>query len=161
MIYLIMGVSGCGKTRIGSLLAKSLRLPFYDADDFHPEDNIRKMKEGLPLDDADRLPWLKIIGGKIPGWKKQGSAVLACSALKEEYRIMLRQEAAGEMIIIHLQGPYALIQKRMKKRKNSFFKPDLLLSQFSALQEPADAITVSITQTPHKIVKDILSRLGV
>ncbi len=159
MIYLVMGVSGCGKTCIGSLLAKKLGLPLYDADDFHSTANIKKMKAGIPLNDEDRRPWLQVISKKIPGWQKQGGAVLACSALKRRYRTALNRAASGRMYTIYLKGSYHLILSRMKKRKHMYFKTDLLASQFAVLEEPEDALTVSISGTPRDIVKNIATRL--
>ncbi|MDQ3550649.1 MAG: gluconokinase, partial [Bacteroidota bacterium] len=90
MIYIVMGVSGSGKTTIGQLLANALHLPFYDADDFHPVENIQKMAAGTPLTDEDRQQWLETLAGNIKLWSKEGGAVLACSALKEKYRIILQ-----------------------------------------------------------------------
>jgi len=160
MIYLVMGVSGCGKTCIGSLLAKKLRLPFYDADDFHSTANIKKMKDGIPLSDEDRGPWLQAISGSLPAWQKQGGAVLSCSALKQQYRSVLNKAAGGKMCTIYLKGSYNLILKRMKKRKHPFFSADQLESQFAVLEEPEDALTVSISGTPRDIVKNIATRLS-
>ncbi|MBN1799349.1 MAG: gluconokinase [Spirochaetales bacterium] len=159
MIYLVMGVSGCGKTYIGSLLAEKIGLPFYDADDFHSPANIKKMKAGIPLSDKDREPWLRAISANLTDWQKRGGAVLACSALKQKYRILLTKTAGGKMHTIYLKGSYNLILKRMKKRKHSFFSADLLESQFAVLEEPEHALTVSISHTPRDIVHKIIGEL--
>jgi carbohydrate kinase (thermoresistant glucokinase family) len=160
MIYLVMGVSGSGKTLIGCLLAKRLNLPFYDADDFHPQQNIKKMQAGIPLTDKDRGPWLEAICAQIPLWQARGGAVLACSALKERYRWRLRRAGAGEMLVIHLTGSPELIGGRMRQRTHPFFSPRLLYSQFETLEKPDRAITVSVTGRPQQIVREILGRLA-
>jgi carbohydrate kinase (thermoresistant glucokinase family) len=156
MIYLVMGVSGCGKTCIGALLAEKLALPFHDADDFHSPTNIEKMKSGIPLNDTDRSPWLQTLSEKIPGWQSQGGAVLACSALKKQYRTVLKKAAREKMYTIYLKGSYNLILSRMKKRKHEYFKEDLLASQFVVLEEPENALTIPINITPYDIVNKIL-----
>jgi gluconokinase len=159
MIYLVMGVSGCGKTCISVLLAEKLALPFYDADDFHSPSNIQKMKSGIPLNDTDRSPWLQTLSEKIPGWQSQGGAVLACSALKKQYRTVLKKAAREKMYTIYLNGSYNLILSRMKKRKHEYFKEDLLASQFAVLEEPKNALTVSIHHTPKHIVEYIIKKI--
>ncbi len=160
MIYLVMGVSGSGKTLIGRLLAKKLKLPSYDADDFHSQRNIKKMRAGIPLTDKDRGPWLKAISAQIPLWQARGGAVLACSALKERYRRRLRLAAAGDLSVIHLTGSPELIEKRMRRRAHPFFNSRLLSSQYEALEPPERAITVSVDAAPRRIVREILDRLS-
>lgn len=158
MIILIMGVSGAGKTLIGKKLADSLQLPFYDADDFHPASNIKKMHNGEPLNDHDRKPWLDGLARDMQQWEHDGGAVLACSALKEHYRDRL---SAGpvEIRIVYLKGSGEIIAGRLDRRKGHFFNPALLDSQLEALEEPANAITVSINKTPDEIVGEILDQL--
>jgi carbohydrate kinase (thermoresistant glucokinase family) len=159
MIYLVMGVSGSGKTLIGTLLAKKMNLPFYDADDFHSQRNIRKMRAGIALTDKDRTPWLKAVCAQIPMWRAAGGAVLACSALKERYRDRLRLAAEGEMRVIHLTGSPELIGGRMRRRAHPFFHAGLLSSQYEALEPPERAVTVSVDNEPGRIVREILERL--
>jgi gluconokinase len=132
-VYIVMGVSGVGKTTIGQGFARQLGVPFYDADDFHPEGNKAKMAAGNPLQDEDRWPWLDILAAHIKDWKKDG-AVLACSALKESYRDRLQQHTT--VVYIYLKASFALIFKRIQARKNHFFNPDLLDSQFDTLEVP-------------------------
>jgi len=145
-----MGVSGCGKSAIGQALSKELDIPFYDADDFHPEANKRKMKQGTPLTDSDRKPWLKTLADFMGA---HGEMILACSALKHSYRRTLR--FAPEVRFVYLKGSYPLIRARLEQRKGHFFNPDLLDSQFATLEEPHSAITIDITPPISDIVKDI------
>ncbi|WP_372633413.1 gluconokinase [Fodinibius sp.] len=157
MIYIVMGVSGSGKTVVGQKLARRLGVPFHDGDNFHPQDNIKKMESGRPLNDRDRRPWLETLARKIAEWHISGGAVLACSALKKKYRDLLcsRQNAQ----FIYLKGPIPLIAERMADRTGHFMPEKLLESQFEALEEPSEAITVSIEPPPEEIVSAILGQL--
>lgn len=157
MIYIIMGVSGAGKTVIGQQLARRLGIPFYDGDDFHPRANIEKMESGRPLNDHDRRPWLKALAQKMAEWQSSGGAVLACSALKKRYRDLLSSGQTAQFI--YLKGNIPLIAKRIAGRKGHFMPEKLLESQFEALEEPAEAITVSINQPPEAMVSDILGQV--
>lgn len=151
-----MGVSGSGKTSVGRQLGWSLEQPFYDADDFHPKSNIEKMKSGIPLTDQDRHPWLNRLALEIQGWEKEGGAVLACSALKEDYRRTLSHKT--DIQWIHLTASFDLIYQRMKQR-NHFMKPELLQSQFDALEVPNYGIHVASEQSVKGTVAKILSLL--
>ncbi len=157
-MIITMGVSGCGKTTIGKLLADKLEIPYFDADDFHPKVNIDKMKKGIPLTDEDRYPWLSDLANKMTDWEKNGGAVLSCSALKEEYRQILMSKVP-KVRWVYLSGSYDVIAERMEKRGYHYMKSNLLQSQFEALEEPNYGIKVSILATPHKIVESILSKL--
>lgn len=152
-----MGVSGAGKTLIGQRLARRLDMPFYDGDDFHPKSNIQKMESGQPLNDDDRRPWLEILARKMNEWEKSGGAILACSALKKQYRrILVSQESAR---FIYLKGTLSLIAERLAQREGHFMPEELLASQFEALEEPKNAVTVLVDQLPEQIVADILNRI--
>jgi len=150
MVYIVMGVSGCGKSTVGENLAKSLGLPFYDGDAYHPKANIDKMASGQPLNDEDRQPWLVELALHAKKWNAEGGAVLACSALKEKYRQTL--SAFGEVKFVYLKGSRELILKRMREREH-FMKPEMLDSQFATLEEPKDAIELNISDSPDEMVK--------
>lgn len=159
MVYIVMGVSGSGKTTVGQLLAQKLGLPFYDADDFHSADNISKMKSGTPLTDEDREAWLKTLANHLVQWEEAGGAVLACSALKEKYRQTLCFRMPDAIVWIFLKGSKDLIKERLLDRKGHFMNTGLLDSQFSILEEPRYGITVSIDSSAETVVKSILQKL--
>ncbi|HHT9106765.1 MAG TPA: gluconokinase [Candidatus Wujingus californicus] len=159
MVYIIMGVSGCGKTTIGRMLAKRLAIKFYDADDFHAQNNINKMKNLISLDDDDRNPWLLDIAMHIAQWNRDEGAVLACSALKEKYRQILSGDGKEKVAFIYLESNKNIILERMKGRKEHFFPLGLLESQFNALEAPLNAIKVRIDKTPEDICKEIIDKL--
>jgi carbohydrate kinase (thermoresistant glucokinase family) len=144
-----MGVSGSGKTTIGKKLSEILTVPFYDADDYHNNKNIEKMRKGLSLNDADRKPWLNLLAFKIKSWNLHGDSILACSALKKNYRGILSQD--NEVVFIFLDGEYDLIAERLLKRKNHFFTKAMLERQFSILERPIDSIKIPIDQPIENI----------
>jgi gluconokinase len=156
---LVMGVSGSGKTSVGRALASRLGWDFYDADDFHPPENVAKMAGGIPLDDADRAPWLAALHDLIERCLAQDRpGVLACSALKDRYRRQLVKDSRG-IRIVYLKGSYDLIRSRMAARPGHYMKPAMLHSQFEALEEPADALTVDIALPPDRITDFVLQSL--
>jgi gluconokinase len=159
MIVVIMGVTGSGKTTVGKLLAADLHWRYCDADDFHSRANVEKMKSGIPLNDADRRPWLESLRGLIRDCLEQGAdLVLACSALKQSYRdILLVDERVS---LIYLKGDYELIKKRLSERHGHYMNPALLDSQFADLEEPQDVVTIDVDASPAEIVKQIARRLG-
>lgn len=159
MIYYVMGVSGSGKTTIGEMLAKKLGLPFFDADGFHPPENIQKMSLGKPLNDTDRSGWLQAIHEKAAEiLNKNESAVITCSALKERYRSAISDGIENSVKWVMLNGTYGLIKKRMEER--SHFMPSALLkSQFETLEKPAYGLHISIENSPEEIVAKIISTL--
>lgn len=159
MVYIVMGVSGCGKSTIGSMLAQRLQIPFLDADRFHPPENVEKMSRAIPLTDGDREPWLKILSMKIRDSLRAEGAVLACSALKEKYRIMLRGNSSKDVTFIYLKGSKDLIYTRIRERTDHYMPSTLLDSQFEALEEPVDALTVAIEGTPIDICEAILKKI--
>jgi gluconokinase len=159
MVIVVMGVTGSGKTTIGDLLAQRLGWEFADADDFHSAANKEKMHKGIPLTDADRLPWLTAIHDQITKWLAlKQNVVLACSALKQSYRQLLW--SGPEVRLVYLKGSYELIAERLRARKGHFADEHILAGQFRDLQEPSDAITVSIDASPEEIVDEICRRLG-
>ena len=159
MIIVLMGVTGSGKTTIGQLLAQRLSLPFLDADDFHSQANKDKMRQGIPLNDEDRKPWLNSIAQVLQELEIKGGAVLACSALKEIYRERLQAPVKGKIFWVHLEGSAALIAERLQQRSQHFMNPVLLQSQFDTLECPSYACPVSIDQGPETIIEEILNRL--
>lgn len=159
MIVIVMGVVGSGKTTIGSLLAAELGWEFADADDFHPESNVEKIRHGIPLSDADRQPWLERMRTEITHWIAANSkVVLACSALKRVYR---QQLAVGPQVrFVYLKGNASLIAERLRLRHGHFADEKILASQFGDLEEPEEAVIVEITGTPQEIVAEIRQKLG-
>jgi len=153
-----MGVEGSGKTTVGELLAQELRWKFVDADDFHSPSNKEKMSRGIPLDDADRGPWLRAIHNFVAGQVEEGqNLVLACSALKQSYREQLGKGL--EMKVVYLKGSFELFYSRLQKRQAHFARESLLASQFESLEEPADAITIDAAFPETEIVRQIKSAL--
>ncbi|MGE0820549.1 MAG: gluconokinase [Candidatus Binatia bacterium] len=155
MIIILMGVSGAGKTTIGQLLAHDLGWQFYDADDFHSQANIDKMRSSIPLTDEDRDAWLTTLQQLIDELlHRQQSAVVACSALKRSYRARLKRDEQ-QVHLVYLKGTPALIRSRLESRSRHFMKADLLTSQFATLEEPQDVLTIDIEQKPETIVAHI------
>ena len=157
--FIIMGVSGSGKTTVGKALASKLGWDFYDADDFHPPENISKMENGVPLTDADRAPWLAALHHLIESClKRNRPGVLACSALKESYRKEL-MAGTEDVQLVYLKGSYELIWSRMAARTDHYMKPEMLKSQFDALEEPVDALAVDVSPSVDEIVQEILHQM--
>ena len=155
----VMGVSGSGKTSVGSGLALQLGWQFFDGDDFHPPQNVQKMAQGTPLTDTDRIPWLEELQKLIHTQFKQGnSIVLACSALKASYREILCKNNP-EVMFVHLVGDFQLIADRMRERNDHYMKASMLESQFATLEVPADALSVSIDQPVASIIEEIIQSL--
>jgi gluconokinase len=156
--WVVMGVSGCGKSTIGAALARAFDVPFLEGDDFHPADNVTKMSAGVPLDDSDRAGWLKVLAAELRQARDGGTGlVLSCSALKRPYRDLLRQ-ADPELQFVHLNGPRTLIAARMQARVGHYMPPSLLDSQFGIL-EPLQAdeagFTLDIALPPSDLVAHI------
>ena len=159
MILLIMGVTGSGKTTVGRMLAERLGWVYLDADDFHSPSNKEKMHQGIPLTEADRIPWLDAMHAALQAEAAQGkSVVLACSALRQEYRERLM--AGLDVKLIYLRGSRELIATRLAKRMNHFAGVPILDDQFAVLEEPHDAVVVDISETPEQMVDEILRKIG-
>ena len=159
MVLILIGPMGCGKTTIGKMLAGKLGWSFYDADDFHPEENVKKMRAGMALSDEDRDLWLKTLHDHIQRWLKDGQkTILACSALKQAYRNILGVNQST-VRTVYLKGSYELLRKRIEERQHPYMNKDLLRSQFDILEEPKDGLCVDISATPEKIVSTIIERL--
>jgi gluconokinase len=160
MVIIIMGVTGAGKTTIGHLLAARLGWPFFDADYFHPKVNIEKMRTGQPLTDADRAPWLAALRVLITDYVQRGrDAVIACSALKAEYRARLRVNAE-QVVFVYLAGDPALVRSQLAARQGHFMPAALLDSQMALLEPPTDGVCVNLALAPATIVENIREALG-
>lgn len=167
-IIVLMGVSGCGKSTVGKALAALYGGTFLDGDDFHPPENVAKMRDGIPLTDGDRLPWLESLGLALREHAERGMPVFsACSALKRRYRDTLSKTSGGTVLFIHLNGSHTLISGRMAARKGHYMPPALLDSQFEALEPPhpdEHAVTVQIDRSRNAVIEEcrhLLKRAGV
>lgn len=149
-----MGVSGSGKSTVGHQLANSLSIPFFDGDDYHPQINIDKMSQGIPLNDLDRRPWLENLHALASKHKENG-CVIACSALKEKYRKILSHSIVNDVQFVFLKGEFELIHERMKNREGHFMEPAMLQSQFDTLEEPEEAIVVDISSSLETLLSQI------
>ena len=159
MVLVLMGPMGCGKTAIGKMLAKKLGWPFHDADDFHPKENVEKMRAGIALTDEDRKLWLEKLRAHIQRWLKHGqNTILACSALKQAYRNILGVNQ-NTMRAVYLKGSYSLLRKRIEGRQHPYMDKNLLRSQCDTLEEPKDGIVVDISAAPETIVEAITKNL--
>lgn len=162
LVVVLMGVSGSGKTTVASRLATQLGWTFADADWFHPDDNLRKMRSGVALDDDDRWPWLKAIAQWIDTMRQASRhGVVTCSALKRAYRDLLLN-GRPEVRLVYLNADPTLIQRRLVNRRGHFMPIELLQSQFDALEEPQadeNPIVVSAAATPESIVAELLEAL--
>jgi gluconokinase len=159
MVVVMMGVAGSGKTTVGKLLASQLAWTFAEGDSYHSAANVEKMRSGIPLTDADRAPWLEHLRSLIARWIAEGTnAVLACSALKREYRERLL--VGSEVHFVHLKGDWALLQERMRARHGHFMAERMLASQLATLEEPEDAVVVDVDRSPEKIVAEIRKRMA-
>jgi len=160
MIVVLMGVTGSGKTTVGKALAANLGWKYLDADEFHPATNVAKMHAGVPLDDADRQPWLEtlahLIGANI---QVRDSAVLACSALKQTYRDKL--SISAEVRFVYLKGDRETIAERLRARRDHYMNPNLLDSQFETLEEPTDALEINVTLPIDVIIQRIRTALKI
>jgi gluconokinase len=156
----VMGVSGSGKSTVGAALAQRLRVPFADADDFHPQANIDKMASGRPLDDDDRRPWLERIGQWLAAHADGG--VMSCSALKHTYRDQLRRHHPGTRFL-HLSGTPEVIGRRQASRPGHFMPASLLQSQFDTLEPlrpDEDGLAIDVAQDIDSIVEEYITRSG-
>lgn len=158
MKIVLMGVAGCGKSSVGAALSAALGLPYLDGDDLHPAANIAKMSRGEPLSDADRWPWLALVGQSL-----RTSGIVGCSALKRVYRELIDREAGGGVVFVHLSGARAVIEARMAARTGHFMPTKLLDSQFATLEKPGadeNAVVVDIDQPLRAVVAQIVAGLA-
>lgn len=155
-VIILMGPMGCGKTRIGRCLSGKTGWTFYDGDDFHPPQNVEKMRAGIALTDEDRLPWLVGLRGQIDTWlNKKENSILACSALKQAYRDILGVDQK-QITTVYLKGSYELLKSRIANRHHAYMPDRLLKSQLDSLEEPQDGLWVDISLKPEEIVTQII-----
>ena len=160
-VVIFMGVAGSGKTTVAALFAKKTGAAFYEGDQYHSPENIAKMRSGVPLTDADREPWLATLRNLIIGSLAAGKPmVLACSALKAKYRDAL-STGDPRVKFVHLTGPKALIEERLKNRPGHFMPAGLLTSQLDTLEPPKDALVLSCEKTPPELVTEAAQALGI
>ncbi|WP_452226546.1 NADP-dependent phosphogluconate dehydrogenase [Lacinutrix cladophorae] len=158
-VIFVMGVSGCGKSTIGKLLARELDIPFFDGDDFHPESNIKKMSSGQALNDEDRQGWLQTLNNLAIKQLTKNSCVIVCSALKQKYRETLSHTIKEKTKWVHLSGSFEQVLKRLNNREGHFMPAELLKSQFETLETPDEAMKIDIKITPENIIKKIKQEL--
>lgn len=160
--YIVMGVSGSGKSVIGAILARELGIEFVEGDTLHPPENVERMAAGIPLADDDRRGWLLALAARLREAKQAGvGLVVSCSALKRSYRDLLRSVAEAELQFVYLAGSRALIAARLAQRRGHFMPPSLLDSQFAILEEPSPderAWVCDIRETPDTIIADLVAR---
>jgi gluconokinase len=161
-LYVIMGVSGSGKSLIGAMLARELGLEFVEGDDLHPPDNVKRMAAGIPLTDDNRRGWLNRIADRLGDAKRAGiGLVVSCSALKRIYRDLLRSVGSADVRFVYLAGSHELLVTRLATRRGHFMPPSLLESQMAILEEPSPdehAWVCDIRETPDAIVADLVRR---
>jgi len=160
-VIVIMGVAGSGKTTIGNLLAQRHGGVFYDADDFHPQANVDKMAQGHPLNDEDRMPWLQRLRREVIDTATEGRiTILACSALKRNYREILGLNQT-DVSTVFLRGDPEILEQRISSREGHYMKPGMLTSQLETLEVPSpqEALHVSITRNPEEIAETIEAEL--
>jgi gluconokinase len=157
---ILMGVAGSGKTAVGKDVARRLNWLFLDADDFHPAANIEKMKHGIPLNDQDRVPWLRTLRDELRRLLAEGrSVILACSALKESYRQLLGDDVAA-MSFVLLDVDQETIRQRLQHRSAHFFPKELMDSQFAALEKPKDAIIVDARRPLEEVTDRVVQAVS-
>lgn len=163
-VFIVMGVSGSGKTSVGEAIALKQKILFIDGDDLHPHANIDKMSRGIPLTDEDRQGWLDtIIAEALAVISKGGRVVITCSALKQQYRHRLRA-GIGSITFLYLKASYSKVLQQLEGRQGHFMPVSLLQSQFALLEEPGppevDVITIEVQETLDETIALVLKKLG-
>lgn len=160
MVIVLIGPMGCGKTTVGRLLSSRLGWRFEDGDDFHPEANRRKMNSGIPLDDDDRYPWLQKLRSMLEEAAAQDDdLILACSALKRQYRRLLGIDQK-RILSVYLKADRDLLRQRVQARSHQFMNKGLVDSQLATLEEPETGLQVAVDGTPEEVVEQIVQKLA-
>jgi carbohydrate kinase (thermoresistant glucokinase family) len=162
VLVVVMGVAGVGKTAVGKRVARTLGLPFHDADDFHPDANRRKMAAGIPLSEADRQPWLEDLARRMTEWEAGGGAVVACSALRRRHRDLLAAASPGAVRFVFLDAPEDVVRERLAERRGHYMPASLLDSQLAALERPGpdEALRVDASGTPDETARAVVTALS-
>lgn len=159
MVLVIIGPMGCGKSTIGIMLARRLGWDFEDGDDYHPPENVEKMRAGIALDDSDRQGWLNTLRTRIDGrLERDEYLILACSALKQSYRQILGIDQRT-VISVYLKGTVELLEERLRSRHHQYMNNALLTSQVQTMEEPQGGIIIDIDQSPESICSEIIGKL--
>ena len=159
MVIVLMGVSGCGKTTIGQQLFRQTGFPFFEGDEYHSAENVRKMSNGIPLTDEDRIPWIAALTAAVNA-DEASSHIIACSALTAFIRNLIVEQLKSPCRFFHLEGDFKLIEGRMSSREGHYMKSGMLASQFDALEAPDNVVTINIRRSPEEICEDILTHLS-
>jgi gluconokinase len=167
MLLIMMGVTAAGKTEVGERLAQRLEWIFADADDYHSQENREKMQAGVPLTDDDRMPWLMDLHDLLDDWEENGiNGVLACSALKQQYRELLMQDLpAKDVHFVYLDVPRDVLERRAIQRDHPFMPAGMVASQLDTLEPPQDALKVEVVDAGREkkvdeLVNEIIAGLG-
>lgn len=158
-VFVLMGVSGAGKSTVGRRVAEELAFTFIDGDDFHPRVNVDRMAAGTPLTDEDRAPWIEALTTGINARQPSRDVIVACSALTKFVRDLLRESVTGPLHFILLTADPAIIQQRLTQRPPHFMKPSMLGSQLAALQWPSDAIVIDVARPFDAVCTDVIARI--
>jgi gluconokinase len=158
-VFVLMGVSGAGKSTVGRRVADELTLTFIEGDDFHPQANVQKMAGGAPLTDQDRVPWIEALANGINARQPPRDAIVACSALSKFVRDLLHERVAEPLHFILLTADAATLERRLSKRPQHFMKAHMLRSQLAALERPDDAIVIDVSRPLDAVCADVAGRI--
>jgi len=156
-VFVLMGVSGAGKTTVGKRAAAEMSMPFLEGDDFHPPRNVAKMAAGIPLDDADRLPWIEALADAVNVYAED--VIVACSALSQAVRDRLRSRVRSPVHFLFLTAAADVIEQRLRQRPRHYMRSGMLPSQFAALEHPTDAIRIDVDRPVAAVTEEVVRRI--